>query len=147
VIRRTASVLVMAVVTTACSRSSPTTPTPPPGPMSGVWLGTATAPGTSMSLRLELQDSPFGGAYNISGRFESLAGTTTTVGSAVGVLFQGSASLNLTPTPAPPCNVAQPFPAGQLLLQLTLDGTRLSGEGALTRCGGSDRAQAAFTKQ
>lgn len=123
------------------------TPTPPPGPMSGVWLGTATAPGTSMNVRLELQDSPFGSAYNISGRYESRAGTATTVGNAVGVLFQSTVSLNLTPTPPSPCGVSQAFPAGQLLLQLTLDGARMSGEGAFTLCGGSERAQAAFAKQ
>ena len=49
-------------------------------------------------------------------------------------------SVILTPSPQRPCNVTQPFPSDQMLLNLTLDGSRMTGDGAVTFCGGSEPA-------
>ena len=134
-------------VVAGCSSGSPTAPSPPPGPLAGAWIGTLTQPAGSIEVRLNLTDSAFGAAYLISGRYDARDAEGTTSGGVGGGLLQGAATLTLTPDTAPPCSLAQPFPPGQVLLQLVLDGRRMAGPAVLTLCGGSEPGTAALTKQ
>ncbi len=139
-------VLAVLPVVVGCSSGSPTTPSPAAGPLAGVWTGTVSRPAGSIDMRLTLQESRFGAAYVISGRYEARDAAGTTTGGVGGGLLQSAATLTLTPDTPSPCGVAQPFPPGQFLLSLTLDSTGMAGPAVLTLCGGSQPGVARLTK-
>lgn len=145
--RPVALVCLMALMAGACSESSPAAPTPT-SPAAGTWVGTVSGEGATRTVRLTLiATSSNGDASVVGGRYESTSASGAAAGEVGGVVAGGRVSLTFTPAPPVPCSVAQPFPADQWLLNLVLDGPRMSGDGAITVCGGSGPAQAAFTRQ
>lgn len=144
--RQAAMALLSGLIAGACTGSSPGAPSPT-SPAAGIWTGTVTGAGTTRAVRLTLvATSATGDTSLAAGRYDSATAGGVISGEAGAIVVGTRVSLLLTPAPPRPCDVTQPFPADQMLLQLTLDGTRMSGDGAVTFCGGSEPAQATFTK-
>lgn len=137
---------VVMIVAGGCSESSPAAPTPT-SPAAGSWTGTVSGGGATRTVRLTLVATlTAGDTSSAAGRYESVSSNGVVAGEASAIVAGTRLSLNLTPSPPQPCNVGQPFPADQMLLQLSLDGSRMAGDGAITLCGGSEPVQATFTK-
>lgn len=116
-----------------CS-ASPTAPTTTRS-LDGVWSGTVVRAGASGTLRLELQTVSLGTAMGATGRYELVDASGATSGDVAGGFVGALATLTLTPSAPPACPGASTPAAGQVSLVLTLDGNRLGGEAAFSRCG------------
>lgn len=146
--RHIAIASVTAVLCAACGRSSPTAPTPGgTSTVAGAWHGTVTGGGTVRTVRLVLEAylATSSGAL-LAGRYESSSLEGDDGGTVGGAVTDTRVSLLLTPSSAPTCPTAIPFTPGLVALQLTFDGTRLSGQGTVTLCPASERVDAVFTR-
>ena len=140
-------VCLVMVMAGGCSESSPVAPTPT-SPVAGTWTGTVSGAGATRTVSVTLVAIlAAGDTSSAVGRYESATSSGVVSGEAGAIQVGTRVSLILTPGPPRPCTVTQPFPADQLLLNLTLDGSRMNGDGAITLCGGSEPAQASFTKR
>jgi hypothetical protein len=141
---RVVFVLLVATSLAACS-SSPTAPSPSAS-LSGVWSGAVSRGGTSATLRLEVQSTPFGTTATVSGRYDLADASGSFGGTVTGTLTRTQAALTLAPSSPPPCPGATPQ-AGQIALLVTLDGTRLGGEAVFTSCGAIELGTVSLSRQ
>jgi hypothetical protein len=113
-------------------------------------MGTLSGGAITATVRLELVETAFGtgsvvtGTYSSSDPIGASAGALT--GSVSGASIDNRVTLTLKPTRPPACGATQALPAGDVLLTLTRDGTRLSGDGVVVLCGAEARAAVQLAK-
>lgn len=138
----------MLLLSTACGRSSPTTPTPAgTSPVAGEWRGIVTGVGATRTVRMTLDAylSTGTGAL-LAGRYEASSTAGSDSGTVGGAVLDRQVSLVFTPAPVPVCSTPILFTPGQMSLQLAFDGVRLTGQGAINLCPASEPIEAVFTR-
>jgi hypothetical protein len=140
-------VVAVAAQMVGCGKSevTPTGPSTVVGPLTGVWTGTLTRPGSTQSVRVELTEV-FVFGFIANGTYVVTDSSGTTSGTAGGVASGASVSLILTPSTPPPCSIVQPFLPGQVGMVLSLDGNRMTGDATFMLCGSAVRGTATLTR-
>lgn len=129
----------------ACADSAtdaPVGPSPARGPLSGTWTGTLSAPGRSQTVRIDLDEYAFGGAFTALGTYTAISGTGGVSGMASGLTTGTQVSITLAPEARPPCPLPQILPVGNVELSLVLSGNALDGLALFVDCEGSVRGTA-----
>lgn len=133
----------------ACADSAtdaPVGPSPARGPLSGTWTGTLSAQGRSQTVRIDLEEFAFGGAFTAVGTYTATSETSRVSGLASGLTTGAQVSLTLAPDARPPCPLPQIVPVGNVELSLVLSGTSLDGQALFVDCEGSVRGTARLSR-
>lgn len=133
----------------ACADSAadgPVGPSPVQGPLSGTWTGTLSAPSRSQTVRIDLQEYAFGGAFTALGTYTATSGTDRVSGTALGLATGTQVTISLAPDTRPPCSLPQILPAGNVELSLELSGDALDGQALFVDCEGSFRGTARLSR-
>jgi hypothetical protein len=133
----------------ACADSAPVAPvgpSPAQGPLSGTWTGTISAPGRSQTVRIDLQEYVFGGAFTALGTYTATSETSRISGTASGLATGTQVSISLAPEARPPCPLPQIVPVGNVELSLVLADNLLDGQALFVDCEGAIRGTARLSR-
>jgi hypothetical protein len=122
----------------------PAGPSPVRGPLSGTWTGTLSAPGRSQTVRIDLEEYAFGGAFTSVGTYTITSASSRVAGTASGLTTGAQASITLAPDVRPPCPLPQILPVGNVELSLVVSGDAMDGQALFVECEGSVRGAARF---